>query len=179
MTWSHTPHNWNRSQTRRSKSSLSSEVRVKHRNTTWIHPAPANTTHFVLWCCLFLFVLPSTDKVKSFRSALQEEEQASQQINPKRPRALQKLKRFKWHPQKLTTRCLAQLRLSPTAVKTLSDVPTGSRNCICYDPSRKNKLAIHSLWCHLKTWGEKNNFISFVQSIFFFPWRMFTLPLFS
>uniref|UniRef100_A0A673JUD7 Kinesin-like protein n=1 Tax=Sinocyclocheilus rhinocerous TaxID=307959 RepID=A0A673JUD7_9TELE len=28
------------------------------------------------------------DKVKSFRSALQEEEQASQQINPKRPRAL-------------------------------------------------------------------------------------------
>lgn len=28
------------------------------------------------------------DKVKSFRSALQEEEQASKQINPKRPRAL-------------------------------------------------------------------------------------------
>lgn len=28
------------------------------------------------------------DKVKSFRSALQEEEQASQQITPKRPRAL-------------------------------------------------------------------------------------------
>lgn len=28
------------------------------------------------------------DKVKSFRSALQEEEQASRQINPKRPRAL-------------------------------------------------------------------------------------------
>lgn len=31
---------------------------------------------------------PLTDKVKSFRSALQEEEQASKQINPKRPRAL-------------------------------------------------------------------------------------------
>lgn len=29
-----------------------------------------------------------TDKVKSFRSALQEEEQASKQINPKRPRPL-------------------------------------------------------------------------------------------
>lgn len=28
------------------------------------------------------------DKVKSFRAALQEEEQASKQINPKRPRAL-------------------------------------------------------------------------------------------
>lgn len=28
------------------------------------------------------------DKVKSFRSTLQEEEQASKQINPKRPRAL-------------------------------------------------------------------------------------------
>lgn len=36
----------------------------------------------------FLLFVPSTDKVKSFRSALQEEEQASKQINPKRPRAL-------------------------------------------------------------------------------------------
>ena len=29
-----------------------------------------------------------SDKVKSFRSALQDEEQASKQINPKRPRAV-------------------------------------------------------------------------------------------
>lgn len=35
-----------------------------------------------------MLLLSSTDKVKSFRSALQEEEQASKQINPKRPRAL-------------------------------------------------------------------------------------------
>lgn len=34
---------------------------------------------------LFCYFL---DKVKSFRTALQEEEQASKQINPKRPRAL-------------------------------------------------------------------------------------------
>lgn len=33
-------------------------------------------------------VLPSSDKVKLFRSALQEEEQASKQINPKKPRGL-------------------------------------------------------------------------------------------
>ena len=50
-----------------------------------IHLIAADT---FLWLCLFLFALPSTDKVKSFRSALQEEEQASKQINPKRPRAL-------------------------------------------------------------------------------------------
>lgn len=31
---------------------------------------------------------PPTDKVKLFRSALQEEEQASKQINPKKPRGL-------------------------------------------------------------------------------------------
>uniref|UniRef100_A0A8D0VEF0 Kinesin-like protein n=1 Tax=Sus scrofa TaxID=9823 RepID=A0A8D0VEF0_PIG len=37
-----------------------------------------------LFPCSFLF----QDKVKSFRAALQEEEQASKQINPKRPRAL-------------------------------------------------------------------------------------------
>lgn len=36
----------------------------------------------------FALLLSSSDKVKSFRSALQEEEQASKQINPKRPRAL-------------------------------------------------------------------------------------------
>lgn len=36
----------------------------------------------------FPLLLSSSDKVKSFRSALQEEEQASKQINPKRPRAL-------------------------------------------------------------------------------------------
>lgn len=40
-----------------------------------------------LWLC-HLSILPLTDKVKSFRSTLQEEEQASKQINPKRPRAL-------------------------------------------------------------------------------------------
>lgn len=34
------------------------------------------------------FAPPQTDKVKSFRSALQEEEQASMQINPKRSCAL-------------------------------------------------------------------------------------------
>lgn len=38
--------------------------------------------------CLFFFSPLKTDKVKSFRSTLQEEEQASKQINPKRPRAL-------------------------------------------------------------------------------------------
>ena len=32
--------------------------------------------------------LSLSDKVKSFRSALQDEEQASKQINPKRPRAV-------------------------------------------------------------------------------------------
>lgn len=35
-----------------------------------------------------VYLLTSSDKVRSFRSALQEEEQASKQINPKRPRAL-------------------------------------------------------------------------------------------
>lgn len=51
----------------------------------------SNNAIFLLWVhfkthdTLFL---SSTDKVKSFRSALQEEEQASKQINPKRPRAL-------------------------------------------------------------------------------------------
>lgn len=45
----------------------------------------ANVTRF----SIIIFFLPLlTDKVKSFRSALQEEEQASKQINPKRPRAL-------------------------------------------------------------------------------------------
>lgn len=45
----------------------------------------ANVTHFSI---IFFFLPLLTDKVKSFRSALQEEEQASKQINPKRPRAL-------------------------------------------------------------------------------------------
>lgn len=48
------------------------------------HSAPANAAHF-FYDDVFS---SSTDKVKSFRSALQEEEQASKQINPKRPRAL-------------------------------------------------------------------------------------------
>lgn len=38
------------------------------------------------FCDILSFFL--SDKVKSFRSALQEEEQASKQITPKRPRAL-------------------------------------------------------------------------------------------
>lgn len=46
----------------------------------------ANVTRFSIY---LFFPLPLlADKVKSFRSALQEEEQASKQINPKRPRAL-------------------------------------------------------------------------------------------
>ncbi len=45
---------------------------------------------FPLMELLFMDVclLELSDKVRSFRSALQEEEQASKQINPKRPRAL-------------------------------------------------------------------------------------------
>lgn len=35
-----------------------------------------------------LMLSPVPDKVKSFRCALQQEEQASKQITPKRPRAL-------------------------------------------------------------------------------------------
>lgn len=46
------------------------------------HPLNMSTVAFLSF---FLFF---KDKVKSFRAALQEEEQASKQINPKRPRAL-------------------------------------------------------------------------------------------
>lgn len=47
----------------------------------------ASVTRFsIFFFSPFLSLL--ADKVKSFRSALQEEEQASKQINPKRPRAL-------------------------------------------------------------------------------------------
>lgn len=79
MTWSPTQLSWNRSWIRRSTSSSSSEVG---------HRRGAARPRCSLTATFSLSVLPSTDKVKLFRSALQEEEQASKQINPKKPRGL-------------------------------------------------------------------------------------------
>lgn len=78
MTWSPTLPSWNRSWIRRSISSLSSEVG---------HVKTCPLCSFSNGGVAFLS-LPPTDKVKLFRSALQEEEQASKQINPKKPRGL-------------------------------------------------------------------------------------------
>lgn len=50
--------------------------------------APPVHTRCSLMAVFSLSVIPSTDKVKLFHSALQEEEQASKQINPKKPRGL-------------------------------------------------------------------------------------------
>lgn len=55
----------------------------KHANT---HKFFCLDNSVSVTCAVILSLL--SDKVKSFRSALQEEEQASQQITPKRPRAL-------------------------------------------------------------------------------------------
>lgn len=57
---------------------------VPYFSPSWAHlMTHSPRSHWLPFCAS----LP-TDKVKSFRSALQEEEQASKQINPKRPRAL-------------------------------------------------------------------------------------------
>lgn len=81
MTWSHTQPSWNRSWIRRSISSSSSEVGRLNL------PARLRLQR-QRRCLIVLLSFPPTDKVKLFRSALQEEEQASKQINPKKPRGV-------------------------------------------------------------------------------------------
>lgn len=58
----------------------------------------------------------------------------------------------------ITTRYLAQVELTLAAVKTqikrLSNVPTGSMNIVCFDPSsNRNWLSTHSLVL-LENWKE-------------------------
>lgn len=77
----------------------------------------------------------------------------------------------------ITTRCLAQVELTLAAVKTqikrLSNVPTGSMNIVCFDPSsNRNWLSTHSLVL-LENWKETSFYFLPLQMVFF-KWRMFS-----
>lgn len=77
----------------------------------------------------------------------------------------------------ITTRYLAQVELTLAAVKTqikrLSNVPTGSMNIVCFDPSsNRNWLSTHSLVL-LENWKETSFYFLPLQMIFF-KWRMFS-----
>lgn len=82
-------------------------------------------------------------------------------------------------PQKWTTRCLAQLRLLLTAVKTQED-------CLRYQQAQEIvfviihlliKLALHSQRCHWKNLARKIILAPPCRRFLLFSRRMFTLPL--
>lgn len=61
-----------------------------------------------------------------------------------------------------------------------TDIPTGSRNCICYDPT-PNKTGSSLTMVLLENFGRKivvfpSFFSSFFFFFFFLPWRMFSSP---